>query len=214
MSLGGFAENEDVVDGDWEAFNYCTAENYYDSMFGEEWDLLGDMCCDLLDKIVFWLCENDPEAGKGYDANAIYAGTFKTYKGRTFIDAIVDAKKEDYAETYIRLDVYDIRLYILCMFKTDKYTIDECFGGTILNYINFSRMVDEERLKFLTSIFSELERIYNSLTDKEEKKHFLEVVYKNANSFRWPVRGERVDLASCISKPFTRILLNKHKKGE
>ena len=91
--LGGFAEGPWVVDDDWEAFNYCLAENYYDSMFGEEWDLLGGMCCDLIDKIVFWLCENDPEVGKEYDANAIYTGTFKTYKGRNFIDAIIDAKK-------------------------------------------------------------------------------------------------------------------------
>ena len=214
MSLGGFAEGPWVVDGDWEAFNYCTAENYYDSMIGEEWDLLGEMSCDLLDKIVFWLCENDPEVGIGYNADAIYAGTFKTYKDRTFIDAIVDAKKEDYAETYIRLEVYDIRLYILCMFKTDKYTIDECFGGTILNYINYSKMNDEERLKFLTSIFSELERVYNDLIGREKKKQFLDVVYKNAKNFRWPVRGEKVDLDSCISKPFRRILTNKDKKGE
>ena len=35
MRLGGFAKDEYEVDGDFEAFNFCLAENYYDAMLGE-----------------------------------------------------------------------------------------------------------------------------------------------------------------------------------
>ena len=55
FEIGGFAEDEYAVDGDWEIFNHGVAENYYDAMLGEEFDFLGDGSRDFIERIEFWL---------------------------------------------------------------------------------------------------------------------------------------------------------------
>ncbi|MBQ2872995.1 MAG: hypothetical protein IJE89_03240 [Bacilli bacterium] len=219
MSLGGFAEDESVVDGDWEAFNYCLAENYYSAMIGEEWDLIGESSTDLIDAIIDWLtyCE---EIGKEntYDIEGIRNGNLITVNNRTFIDAIISDKQVDLAETYIRLGVKDIRLYILFMlyYKDEFYglndpmnTINYVYKGTILNaYLPYDR---DDLIKFLSNIFSELDKIYNGLKKNADKKKFLSIVRFNINNFRYSKKIEKISFDEVCSPGFARILL---KKGE
>ena len=53
--LGGFAEGPEVVDGNWEAFNFCLAECYLQAMGEEDWEALGHMDEDLVNDIARWL---------------------------------------------------------------------------------------------------------------------------------------------------------------
>ena len=86
FDLGGFADDENAVDGDWESFNYCLAENYYSAMLGEEWDLIGDTSTYLIDNIIFWLTYNEEITRENhYNVKAINDGSFVTIKNRTFI---------------------------------------------------------------------------------------------------------------------------------
>ena len=188
FDLGGFAEDENAVDDDYESFNYCLAENYYCAMLGEEWDLIGDASESLIDNIVHWLSFYDND----YDTNAIVDGSLITYKGRTFIDAIVDDKRVDLAETYIRLGVKDIRLYILFMlgYRENMYdiyhplhAINLVYHGTILNIYKYEDR--NELIKFLLEIFTELDKIYNSLRNDLEKKEFLDIVRANIKGFKY-----------------------------
>ena len=218
MSLGGFAEDEDVVDGDWEAFNYCLAENYYSAMIGEDWDLIGESSTDLIDNIIDWLtyCE---EIGKEntYDIEGIRNGNLITVNNRTFIDAIVADKQVDLAETYIRLGVKDIRLYILFMlYYEDEFydlnnpmnTVNYVYKGTILNvYLPYDR---DDLIKFLSNIFSELDKIYNGLKKNDDKKKFLSIVRFNINNFRYSKKMEKISFDEVCSPRFIRLL----KKGE
>jgi hypothetical protein len=219
MSLGGFAENEDVVDGDWEAFNYCLAENYYLAMISEEWNLIGDTSTDLIDDIIYWLtyCE-EIKIENRYNIDGIKEGSLMTVNNRTFIDAIIANKQVDLAETYIRLGVKDIRLYILFMiYYEDEFydinhelnTINFVYKGTILNAYCYDNR--DDLIKFLSSIFTEIDRIYCELEDVNDKKRFLNIVRFNINNFKYSKKFEKINFNEICSSGFARTLL---KKGE
>lgn len=61
--LGGFAESPRVVDGNWQAFNFCLAEDYLSAMGEEDWGALGYMDKDLVNDIARWL-NYDGQIGK------------------------------------------------------------------------------------------------------------------------------------------------------
>lgn len=222
MSLGGFAENEDVVDGDWEIFNYCLAENYYSAMIGEEWDLIGESSTDLIDNIVLWLtyCE-EIEKENCYNVEGIINGSLLTINNRTLIDAIVADKQVDLAETYIRLGVKDIRLYILFMlyYKDDYYDLNDpmnslnyVYGGTILNaYLPYDR---DDLIRFLSNVFTELDKIYSGLEETDDKKKFLNIVRFNVNNFKFSKKFKKISLKEVCSSEFVRTLLKKENKHE
>ena len=215
FGLGGFAENEHVVDGDYEAFNFCLADQYYDAMMGEEWDLLDGLGEDLVEKIIFWL-SYDKEIVKenNYNLEGIEKGTLLTFKGRTFIDAIVSEKRVDLAEMYIRLGVRDIRLYILFMlYYNDEYdTVNYVYGGTILNaYLPENRT---DLVKFLSEVFTLLDNMYKDINETEKKKEFLNIVSFNARRFKHSRRFEQISLKEVCNSGFARMLINKDKKGE
>jgi len=213
FDLGGFAEDEDAVDGDYESFNYCLAENYYFAMLGEEWDLIGDASESLIDNIVHWLSFYSDI--KDYDTKKIVDGSFITYKGRTFIDAIIADKRVDLAETYIRLGVEDIRLYILFMlnYKDDMYDIDHpmhtinyVYHGSILNIYNYDDR--DQLITFLSAIFIELDRIYSDLESDLERKEFLEIVRANVKGFKFSSKIGKIRLTDVCSEVFVKKLIN------
>ena len=51
FEIGGFALDEKAVDDDWEAFNFCVAENYYEAMLEEDFGLLGEASRDFIENI-------------------------------------------------------------------------------------------------------------------------------------------------------------------
>ena len=100
--LGGFAESPEVIDGDWEAFNFCLAECYLQAMGEENWEALGYMDEELVNDIARWL-NYDGEIGKDRIdiIKNIPKGLIQTSKNRTFIDAIVAEHKAPLAQTFI-----------------------------------------------------------------------------------------------------------------
>lgn len=215
MSLGGFAENESVVDGEYEAFNYCLAENYYDAMISEEWGLLDDMGGDLVENIMFWLSYDDEIIKENnYNLQGINDGSLVTVNGRTLIDAIIDEKIVHLAETYIRLGVKDPRLYVLFMLRCnemfyykDKNSLKYVYGGTILNAYCYDDR--EDLIKFLSDIFAELDKMYNNIMDIDEKKEFLNIVRFNIRNFKFSKNLEKISFGEVCSPGFARLLINK-----
>ena len=217
FDLGGFADDENAVDGDWESFNYCLAENYYSAMIGEEWDLIGDSSTSLIDNIIFWLTYSEEITRENrYNVKAINDGSFITIKNRTFIDAIIADKRIDLAETYIRLGVKDIRLYILFMlnYKDDFHNINDpmntvnyVYKGTILNAYCYDDR--DDLIKFLSDIFVELDRMYNNIVDIDEKKEFLKLVRFNIGNFKFSKNLGKISFGEVCSSGFARLLINK-----
>lgn len=113
FELGGFAEYDEDIDGDFNNFNYCLANEYLSAIIEEDFITLGEISNDLLDKIVYWLNyngqadKNDLEAIKGIDN-----GSIMTIKNRTFIEAIIDCHQYQIAETYIYRGVHNINLFL------------------------------------------------------------------------------------------------------
>ena len=61
LELGGFAESPRVLGGDerdYEAYNYCLAENYYHAFLDEDFEALGEIDSYLVEDIIFWLNYN------------------------------------------------------------------------------------------------------------------------------------------------------------
>lgn len=211
FEIGGFAEDEHAVDGDFEIFNYGVAENYYDAMLGEEFDFLGDASWDFIEKIEYWL-NYDGEIGKGHEDEIakIRTGLFMTYKNRTFIDAIVANKNVSFAETYIQLGSQDVRLYVICLFGVEIGIVDgeKIYNGTILNMINRFCKDREDYIEFLSNMFALLDEEYSKLEDDNEKIEFLNVVRKNISKFKYRC-GKNIGLNEVCNIGFCRKLINK-----
>jgi len=211
FEIGGFAEDEYAVDGDWEIFNYGVAENYYDAMLGEEFDFLGYGSRDFIERIEYWL-NYDGEIGEGHEEEIakIRTGLFMTYKNRTFIDAIVANKNVSFAETYIQFGSRDVRLFAICLFGVEIFIIDgeEQYNGTILNVINNFCKDRNDYIEFLSKLFTLLEEEYNELDNNGERMEFLDVIKKNISKFKYRC-SKQIGLNEVCSTSFRRRLINK-----
>lgn len=176
--LGGFAEDEDVLDGTVEtfnAFNFCLAEDYYAAMLEEDFEAIGEICVCTFENIMYWLnYDGDISRTSKEEIEKIKTGLFLTCKNRTFIDAIIENKNTVLAWVYIMLGNKDIRLYTL-------YTM---YDDTPI--FAFRRMGDmtknkEEYILFIKSYFNELEKEYEKISDREEKLNFLRKIKSNFN---------------------------------
>ena len=211
FEIGGFAEDEYAVDGDFEIFNYGVAENYYDAMLGEEFDFLGDGSRDFIERIEFWL-NYDGEIGEGHEEEIakIRTGLFMTSKNRTFIDAIVANKNVSFAETYIQFGSQDVRLYAICLFGVEIFIIDgeEAYNGTVLNVINSFCKDRDDYVLFLSKLFTLLEEEFNKLDNNSERIEFLDVIRKNISKFKYRC-SKQIGFNEVCSPSFRRILTNK-----
>lgn len=169
--LGGFATELDDIDGtedEFNAFNFCLAEEYFSAMEAEDFESLGEIDLDLVHKIVKWL-NYDGTINKKSEINQIKTGLFLTNRNRTFIDAIIENKNVAAAETYILLGSRDIRLYIIYkLYNRDNYIDDR-----------------EEYISYMRSFFEAIDNTYNKL-NKKEKLKFLNVLKDNINLFAYP----------------------------
>lgn len=176
ISLGGFAEEPSDIDGteeEMEIYNRCLASEYYQAFFAEDYDLLGEISGGLLDTISSWYTNYDD---KCYSSE-IQNGLIKTINNRTFIDAVVADKRGDYAEVFIDSGNMDVRLFV-----------------TVILYGNFDRVLCSSNLPFLDkenyfnlieSVLSEIEKIYLTLTDNNEKITLLERVKNTINHTKY-----------------------------
>lgn len=211
FELDGFAEDESVVDCDWESHNYCVAEAYYDAMLGEEFDLLGEASRNRIEDVIFWL-NYDGEINEEHieDIEKIRTGLFMTSYNRTFIDAIVANKNVSFAETYIIFGSRDVRLFVICMFGVEIIIIDgkEAYHGTILNMVNSFCKDKNDYIEFLSNLFALLDEQYNKLDNESEKIEFLKVVRRNIEKFKYNC-SEKISLSEICSRGFCRKLVNK-----
>ena len=97
IELGGFAEWPEVIDGteeEFEAYNYCLANEYYDAVLGEDFESLGEVLNNgyvwhqIMGDVCNWL-NFDGEIGKNLkeNFNLLYNGTIITCNNRPFIIA-------------------------------------------------------------------------------------------------------------------------------
>lgn len=175
--LGGFAEFPEDIDGDFNEFNYCLAKNYVCAMYEEDFELLGEVSLFLLEKICYWYDYDDSFGNKG-EIERIKNGTFKTFKNRTFIEAIFDNKNANFAETYIFNKVYDPKLILtIVLDDEDLYEayIQETEQGKTQKIINDlyeeieKQFIScENKLAFLKKIREGIKRVhlYNGFKQK------------------------------------------------
>ena len=214
FGIGGFAENKNVVDGDYVAFNYCVAETYYGAMIEEDFDSLGDnVSFSLIENIAYWLgyCEELAKQNKNAKRE-ILDGTLMTVNNRTFIDAVIEKRRLDIVQVYIFLGNIDVRLYILYMFlfknEFNIDTIEEYYGGTILNRICCHYTDREIIVNFLVNFFTEVCNIYNKLDNKEHGIKFLKVVRDNVSKIKYSDKIKKISLNDVCNSSFTRVLIN------
>ena len=211
FEIGGFALDEYAVDGDWESFNYCVAENYYDAMLGEEFDFLGYGSRSFIENIMYWL-NYDGEIGKDREEEIerLRTGLFMTFRNRTFVDAIVEKRNVSFAETYIQFGSMDVRLFEICLFGVEIDFIDgeELYNGTILNVINNFCKDKKDYIEFLSKFFALLDCQYNKLENESDRIEFLSVVRRNIVKFKYSC-SEKIGLSEICSEGFSRKLINK-----
>ena len=139
LDLGGFAQYLDDIDGteeEFNAFNFCLAEEYFNAMCEEDFELIGEVDTSLIINIMHWL-NYDGIINKNIEEEIkkIETGLFLTNKNRTFIEAIVENKNPYLADAYISLGNNDPRLYVIVILYNEYYT-----KSTVLNYINHNNL--------------------------------------------------------------------------
>lgn len=182
FELGGFAEDETVIDGDFNAFNYCLAYDYLCAFENEDFDALGEVNNDLIDTITDWL-NYDGEIGKNNidKIKGIDNGTIMTCNNRTFLQCIIDEHQVDMAETYILRGVKNPELYLTCILYGD----DDSFKS-ILNAIHYFINSRYEYMAFLKRIFNGLDEEYKKISSSEDKYEFLNKIKVIINNIRYP----------------------------
>lgn len=186
MELGGFAENQDEFDGtkeEFEAFNYCLAEDYLSAMIEEDFESLGEVGTDTIDNVIYWL-NYDGEIGKSKEEiiRSIPRGELKTIKGRSLEEAVIENENLYFASVFIDNGNMNPKLYLIEMEKSYQVPYEKSLS--LLN-IMLSRADSLERyFEFLKSIFDLIEEKYLEKRTQEDKKTFLEKIRPYINGIR------------------------------
>lgn len=175
FELGGFAEEVGDIDGDekdFNAFNFCLAQEYASTMYDEDFKKLGECSTSLLDNICYWIAYN----GKNEDVElrkAIRTGTLITKNNRTFIDAIYENKNANLACMYLNSGVYSPKLVMAIVLYNG-----ECYYTADIGENSFS----QAQYKCL---FEELYKFIDSEYEKSNcKKEFLNTIKSNFGRIR------------------------------
>ena len=120
IELSGFAEFPDEIDGDFNAFNYCLAEEYVGALYNEEFNITGQMDCTLFDNICYWY-NYDEHLGNKEEANKLRNATFTTINNRSIVDAIYDKNYASLAFVYVGNGIYLPKLILTILFSDDLY---------------------------------------------------------------------------------------------
>lgn len=160
IELGGFAEEPEYVSDalteeeqirEFEAFNYCLAEDYATAMVNEDFESLGAMDDYLFNNICEWI-NYDPNLGNEALKESIQNGSLITKNNRTFLSAVASNKNIDLAEIYTNRGVYSPEVIVMLI---------ECAGNGRNVLPIYLRTKSEEELHELNlAIYSEIERRY------------------------------------------------------
>lgn len=173
--LGGFAEDPKDIDGnqrDFEAFNFCLAEEYFYALKAEDFDVVGEISYDLMENITHWL-NYDGDINKNHvdEIKLLRTGKITTSNERTLMDAVIETHNANLAEIFILNGNDDPKLYATVILY-DKYENDYY---SILNawWNNNPEKDIRSFYEFLSSLFTYLESLFTSLNDDEDKEVFL-----------------------------------------
>lgn len=155
--LGGFAQFPEDIDGDYEAFNRCLANEYINAMLGEDFLALGELSISLLNTIWDW---NDSWE---IDKSTFMNGTFITCKNRTFIDAIIETHAYQAGEAFFHVNNPKFLAMMIAYSESYEY---------ILSYAFHENLNEEEWNKMIQTTLEELNNIYGA-SKEEEKKEIL-----------------------------------------
>ncbi len=173
LELGGFAENPRVLGGDerdYEAYNYCLAENYYHAFLDEDFEALGDIDSYLVEDIIFWLNYNGKIGkDKENEYKKIRDGSLITCRNRTFIDAICANRNHHMAYTYISMGNHDPRLYTTCLVYGD----DDVENVLNLIHSSFEYRTGELYKKFINEIFLLVDQEFVGIREDRRKNVLL-----------------------------------------
>lgn len=192
FKLGGFAEYEDEIDGDFNAFNFCLAEEYMTAIIEEDFDALGFVGYDLIEKITYWLNYNGTIGKDVIDKiEGIKNGNIITINNRTFIDALYTYKKADIAEMYIvNRGIIDSKLFLTCILYGE-----EKLSKIILNEVHYFIKEKEEYIGFLNDVFSLIEQEFNIIDNVEDKKQFLNKIKQSISNITYPKKYGEIDIS-------------------
>lgn len=185
LELCGFAENEKVIDGTYDeylAFNHCLASDYVSAIYSEDFEALGDLSFDLLEDILYWIPiydQKDEEIKEN-----IESGLLKTYKNRTFIDAILANNNKEAAYTYLKRNGinYNDKYIDLLILLIINYEEDE---HDLINNIIFESLNKKEIEKKLGVILKKIINIYDQAT-KVDNINIQEKIQSYINNIKYP----------------------------
>lgn len=160
IELGGFAEEPEYVSDayteeeqirEFEAFNYCLAEDYATAMVNEDFESLGEVDDYLFRNICEWI-NYDPSLGNSELKEQVKNGTLITKNNRTFLSAIAANKNISWGELYTAYKIYSPEIIVMLI---------ETSGSSIKDAPICLDTKDEEELQKLNmDIFLEIEKRY------------------------------------------------------
>lgn len=174
LELGGFADEPEDVDGDYQSFNYCLAIDYASSMYDEDFESLGYIGSNLFNKISYWLNYNGESVGDDLKfIQGIPKGEFMTAFNRTFAEAVFERRIGDIAESLIYNGNIRPSLYFTAIAFSEPI---EDILNQILGYINDPKEYDAFVNELMILINEEYMRL-----DGEEKTQFIQRIKKYLN---------------------------------
>lgn len=126
-----------------------------------------------------------------------------TYKGRPFIEAVIENKHADFAYTFMVNGNRDIRLLLTYLLYGDEDRND-----VISWYISYENYNDRESYIIeMKRIFDAVEDYYNSIQDNENRIKFLEIIKKNIQNIRFPKEFGKINATDIGNYNFVRQLV-------
>lgn len=172
IELGGFAEGQDVIDGDYEVFNCLLAEEYYNDFLEEEFESTGIISCSFFEDFIYWL--NFYHDLNKEQLKLLKNGEILTINQRTLIDAIYEKRYGSLAEIYLANNIYNPKL-LFALIACDNEEFD---GYANLNSIN----IGESKLnEIFNDLYNLIEVEYQNV---EDKSYFLNLIYNNFGRIR------------------------------
>lgn len=173
IELGGFAEEPEYVSDafteeeqirEFEAFNYCLAEDYATAMVNEDFESLGEVDDYLFNNICEWINYN-PNLGNEALKESIQNGSLMTKNNRTFLSAIAESRNIDWGELYTSRGVYSPEVIVMLI---------ECAGtGARVLPVYLRTKSEDELHKLNLAIYSEIERRY--IEESCDKEYLLTI---------------------------------------
>lgn len=171
--LGGFAIEEEDINGNFKEFNSCLADEYILAMIDEDFNALGDLSCYLIENIYKWSKIHNMV---NISIDDLFNGSFLTYKNRTFIEAIIQTHAYKAGGAFLHVNNPKFLAMMARYAQSYEY---------VLGYRSHENLNSEEFNKLLHDTLVELNDIYESINN-EEKLILIQRVNRILSNIRVP----------------------------